>query len=59
MLWPAQTRAAEQPLWEVGLGIEALGFTGPLFANRRYNSYFYSVGTQFPAAASRRVETTD
>ena len=33
-------------------------FTGPLFANRRYNAYFYSVAPQFATAARPPYEAS-
>ena len=33
MLWPAQMRAADEPLWEAGLGIGALGYNDYRGAN--------------------------
>jgi MipA family protein len=38
--------------WKLGL------FTGPLFANRRYNAYFYSVAPQFATAERPAYEAT-
>jgi MipA family protein len=38
--------------WKLGL------FTGPLFANRRYNAYFYSVAPQFATAARPPYEAS-
>jgi hypothetical protein len=40
------------PGWKFGL------FTGPLFANRRYNAYFYSVAPQFATATRPAYEAT-
>jgi hypothetical protein len=40
MLWPAQMRAAEEPLWEAGLGIGALGYNDYRGAN---SSHAYPV----------------
>jgi MipA family protein len=40
------------PGWKLGL------FAGPLFANRRYNDYFYSVAPQFATAARPAYEAS-
>jgi len=58
MLWPAQMRAAEEPLWEAGVGIGALGLFGTA-ARPAYEAAGGYAGTKLLAASSERVATSD